>query len=802
MSAAMTAKVLADPIGAIVDLVVRYEPTLGRSTITGAVQSVAGGRAKRRRLAQALLDKPAVLVDGRSPGPRAIADLLLALRHAGAARISAPVCADCGKPLRTLQRRGEDWYCGGCGPRREPCAACGETKVVNVRDRHGRPRCVRCPPDDGGDPVSIVVEVVTGADPTLSADVVAAAVTAVVPRAAQRYQLAWALQDRSELLTGAGAEAPVPSVLRLIDKLCDAGARTITHPACPRCLRVIHLHRPINGQWLCRNCTAKSRAQPCSRCGAVREAATRDEHGRALCPYCLIVDPANHESCVACGRRRPVAVRTSDGPLCTTCRPVKVLTCSICGRDAECSVSTATGRPWCEACKQRWARCAGCGQIRPVRGGSLGAPLCATCTRPEPSFWRLCPTCGQNRQLRSGPCTKCVVRQRIRTLLADESGAIRSELHALYDNLANYERPTTVLRWLDQSRAPDILRELSAGTRPLTHAALDQLPDGKPVTHLRSVLVATGALPPRDEQMARIERWTCRVIADRDDPGEQQLLRAYAVWHLLRRLRARLGGADTTHGQTVVVQQHVRAAIKLLDWCTARDLTITTARQGDLDDWLSSDDASHRRQVGNFVRWAKKQKLTNLEFPAVKWDGPAGVIDTEARWGNARRLLHDDTVEHEDRVAGLLVLLYAQWPAVISRLTLSHVQTSAGTVGLRLGREPVVLPEPLAGLVLGLVDCRRGHAALGDQGTSPWLFPGGRPGHPISSARMTERLRELGIQSGQSRSTALFQLATDLPAAILARMLGIHISVAVAWQRASSGDWTNYAAEVSRRTAR
>jgi hypothetical protein len=33
-------------------------------------------------------------------------------------------------------------------------------------------------------------------------------------------------------------------------------------------------------------------------------------------------------------------------------------------------------------------------------------------------------------------------------------------------------------------------------------------------------------------------------------------------------------------------------------------------------------------------------------------------------------------------------------------------------------------------------------------------------------------------------------------------MLGIHISVAVAWQRASSGDWTNYAADVSRRLAR
>jgi hypothetical protein len=38
--------------------------------------------------------------------------------------------------------------------------------------------------------VSIVVDVVTGADPTLSADVVAAAVTALIPRAGQRYQLA------------------------------------------------------------------------------------------------------------------------------------------------------------------------------------------------------------------------------------------------------------------------------------------------------------------------------------------------------------------------------------------------------------------------------------------------------------------------------------------------------------------------------------------------------------------------------------------------------------------------------------
>jgi hypothetical protein len=106
----------------------------------------------------------------------------------------------------------------------------------------------------------------------------------------------------------------------------------------------------------------------------------------------------------------------------------------------------------------------------------------------------------------------------------------------------------------------------------------------------------------------------------------------------------------------------------------------------------------------------------------------------------------------------------------------------------------------LAGLVLHLVATRQGHATTGDQGTSPWLLPGGRPGQPVSPCRLSERLRQIGIRPGPARSTALFQLATELPAAILARMPGIHIAVAVAWQPASAGDWMTYAADVSHRS--
>src|SRR6266567_7884876 len=149
-------EVVSDPIGVTVDLITGAGPGLCRREVEALVAGVAGGRAKRRKLAQALAQRPAILTDGRSPAPRVVGDLLIALVDAGAATISPPLCAECGKALRTLQRRGEDWYCGACGPLREPCVACARTKPVHSRDRDGRPRCDKCPLGDGGDPVDIV----------------------------------------------------------------------------------------------------------------------------------------------------------------------------------------------------------------------------------------------------------------------------------------------------------------------------------------------------------------------------------------------------------------------------------------------------------------------------------------------------------------------------------------------------------------------------------------------------------------------------------------------------------------------
>ena len=369
-------------------------------------------------------------------------------------------------------------------------------------------------------------------------------------------------------------------------------------------------------------------------------------------------------------------------------------------------------------------------------------------------------------------------------LLGDDSGTIRQELQGLYDNLANYERPHTVISWLEHSAVIEVLFDLGAGKRRLTHAALDELGDSKPLRHLRSVLVATGALAAHDEQVAKLEAFIAAI--ERDDSAERQLLQRYALWHQLRRLRQRNGERPATSQQAGLVRANIRAAATFLDWISARGLTPVLGPPGRPRRLARELEAAPSRQLRAL---GSTKKLTTLRYPTARWGGPTRPINAESRWKQARGFFGDDTVKVEERVAGLLVLLYAQRITTISRLTLVDVETSHGHVQLRLGDEPVRLPAPLDALVLDLVAHRRGQAALGDNGRSMWLFPGGRPGRPLSAERFGRGISLLGLRPGQARSSALFQLATDLPAAVLARMLGMSIGAAVQWQRACSGDW-------------
>jgi hypothetical protein len=310
-------RAVPDPAGLITDLVIAADPRLAPGRVRAVIAAVAGGRAKSRRLAAALAGRPAVLADGRSPAPRAVAELLVALRAAGAQAISPPCCAGCGKELRSFQRRGQDWYCASCGQAgAEPCAACGKVRPVFARDRAGQPRCAGCPDAGSGDPVAVICAIIAGLDPDVSAGTVAAAVRQAAPRPAYQQKLAGALEDHPALLTGEGHLAPLRAIPRFIEALHAAGVAGVVRPACGRCGRLVRIDKPLDGVRVCRTRIARSRREQCARCGASREPVTRDDQGKPVCANCFITDPANLETCTSCGRRRRVERRTPAGPLC------------------------------------------------------------------------------------------------------------------------------------------------------------------------------------------------------------------------------------------------------------------------------------------------------------------------------------------------------------------------------------------------------------------------------------------------------------------------------------------------------
>jgi hypothetical protein len=167
------------------------------------------------------------------------------------------------------------------------------------------------------------------------------------------------------------------------------------------------------------------------------------------------------------------------------------------------------------------------------------------------------------------------------------------------------------------------------------------------------------------------------------------------------------------------------------------------------------------------------------------------AVDHAARLRQARTLLDDDTLELPARVAGCLVLLYGQRVTRIVTLRSDDLDLRGPHVLLKLGDDPIEVPDPVAGML----------RALDRRTTDPWLLPGAKPGTHIGAERIRRRLRQLGIRPQTGRPAALLALAATVPAPILGELLGYCDDTANHWRRAAGGDWARYASLAATPTA-
>lgn len=481
-------------------------------------------------------------------------------------------------------------------------------------------------------------------------------------------------------------------------------------------------------------------------------------------------------TCVRCGRFGCFAAVWPDGSVCRTC---------------ECRALRLNGQ------------CPGCGEhrilpgLRPVDG----AAICTQCADFRPSY--ACARCGEEGQLRARRlCTRCTFSDQLAALLDDGAGRVRPELVPMHEMLAATGNPRSGLSWLD-GRPPNpkaaaiLLRGLGSGEIPLTHEAFHQLQPWRAAEHLRDLAMSCGLLPVVDKQICLFERWLAEHLAGIAGQEHRQIVRRFAIWHVLPKLRSRAERKPLTPASRGFAGDQVRRTTAFLSWLAARELGLADCRQAEIDAWHSEHSQHERTAVRAFLLWCAASKLTR------QFTLPTTRVQQTALLTRARRIellgmaLTDVDAMLRSRIAAGLLLLYAQPVSRIVRLTLDDIVADGEHVLIQLGNPPSPVPEPFAALLLDYA-ARRSTMKTAAIPGSNWLFPGRNANQPLRPEYLAKLVHQLGVPTVAGRTAAFRQHVIDMPAPVVADALNYHqitaaraaIRAGTTWSRYAPGDHT------------
>ncbi|MCK9903884.1 hypothetical protein CC117_27815 [Parafrankia colletiae] len=409
-----------------------------------------------------------------------------------------------------------------------------------------------------------------------------------------------------------------------------------------------------------------------------------------------------------------------------------------------------------------------------------------------------CPACGHAGFVpRDGRCERCLAARRANELLTGTNGALRPELSPLADALANADAPDAVLTWLRPGGPAEwLFHRLATADAPPSHELLDTWPQTLALHRLRQTLIHVGVLPDRAEHLERLGPWLDELLTTQP-AAHSRLIRAWAHWAILRRARHRLPARPFTPAAAGWARTRIRAALRLLAWIDDQQTTLANLTQADVDRWLTEQPVESAYPAREFLHWARSRRLTgDVTIPKRRPRHIVTAISEDDRWTHLRRCLHDTTLPLNARAAGALLLLYGLPVSRISTLRVDQLQTDDSRAFLQLGGHKLLLPPAVAAVLLAQRDAARIVSVLGRSvpAETAWLFPGGFPGQPARDV-VYRALRGNGLPHARhARSAALMTLAADLPAPILAGLLDLHITTAVAWTQHATHDWTLYLA--------
>jgi len=218
-------------------------------------------------------------------------------------------------------------------------------------------------------------------------------------------------------------------------------------------------------------------------------------------------------------------------------------------------------------------------------------------------------------------------------------------LAPLLGQLERHQKPLSAIAWLERSPAAPTFHAMLRGEIAISHDTLDQHDVGQATAYLRSWLVAHHVLAPREELLARYERWAQRALQALADHPDRAHVAAYARWKIgsdyARKLRTGQARPSSNRGYYA----NLRAAISFTRWLHDNDLTLEQTRQAHVDQWLNGP-PSRALPTRAFLTWANTTGL----IPALHVPRPAPrttntPIDHATRLTQARGLLDNSDTE-------------------------------------------------------------------------------------------------------------------------------------------------------------
>lgn len=757
-------------------------------------------------------------------------------------------CADCGRT--TVALRGLDGaggrLCSACCARRRVgvCASCHGVGRIVGRDPDGGPSCQACA--SGRRLVRAdaaarerIIDAIVAAAPGAKRSVIIEVLATVTVHARSLRRIDRHLAANPSVFV-VGPTHAHRTVGRFVDALIVAGvALTVSFPTCASCDRAMPMSQRTP---LCSSCANKARASACAGCGKVALVHSRDDQRRPWCARCITtrlrserhvstgeqiaqlidvdIDPAVLEAvlgsvaptvrqrealqrqlaasvALTIPARRPTMLArfvraliahgvAIPAPIPPRRRTAVAHRCPRCGRPTPGRNSSGCRTCIAERAAARRGDCTHCGRGVPVENGR-----CGQCARWD---GRRCDRCAVRRDLVAGTdgnwrCHRCLFSDDLDQLTAGTPPAWLVDLCAA---LRGAKCVASTHAWLRSSPGGRLLAQLAGGELALSHDTLDEH-RGRSVERLRGLLIVVGALEPDERRLARTEAATIELASQIRNTADRRIVVSWLRWHALARVRRRAErGSGVVHSapnlrRTIV---HITAFVATLDDNTR---CLGDCRQSDIDHWFAQPGATPAT-IAPFLRWAQRRHHlpANLEVPSrASTRSPVAAIDDAQRWEHARRLVHDDTIDPDDRIAGALVVLYAQTLTSIATLTNQQLAITDTAAIIDFATHQIELPEPFATLARQLP--HRRHTGVADLLPTRWLFPADHhPDRHVTVTGLGNRLRRLGIQPRNQRAAAVAQLAREVPPALLADTIGITARTAAKAVTANGGNWTGY----------